>query len=104
VISTLTPMGQRLLQRRLTHTSTRIRELEEELRIVEDQKSQLVDDADELSLRALVSETPAAEFEYRQAKKHADVLVKRSVELREEILDLNKRMNELLDRMNGATQ
>lgn len=97
-------MGQRLLQRRLTHTSSRIRELEKELRIVEDQKSQLVDDADELSLRALVSETPAAEFEYHQAKKHADVLVKRCQELKDEIADLNQRMNVLLDRMNGANQ
>ena len=103
VISTITPMGQRLLQRRLTQTSARIRELQEELRIVEDQKCQLVDDADELSLRALVSETPAAEYEYRQAKKHADVLVRRHQEIKDEIADLNVRLNDLLDRMNGAS-
>lgn len=80
-----------------------MRELEEELRIVDDQKSQLVEDADELSLRALVSETPAAEYEYQQAKKHADVLVRRCVEIRSEISELNGRINELLDRMKGAS-
>ena len=96
-------MGQRLLQRRLAQTSARIRELEEELRIVEDQKSQLVDDADELSLRALVSETPAAEYEYRQAKKHADVLVMRHLDMKNELAELHQRVNDLLDRMNGAS-
>ena len=96
-------MGQRLLQRRLAQTSARIRELEEELRIVEDQKCQLVDDASELSLRALVSETPAAEYEDRQAKKHADVLVKRHLEMKNEIADLHQRLNDLLDRMKGAS-
>ena len=102
VIPTLTPMGQRLLQRRLTQTSSRIRELREELRVVEDQMDHLVDEADELSLRALVSETPAAEYEYRQAKKHADVIRRRHSELVKEIQELEHRINDLLDRMKGT--
>lgn len=97
-------MGQRLLQRRLASTSSRIRELEIELRVVEDQKAQLVDDADDLSLRALVSETPGAEFEYRQAKKHADVLVKRHSDIKNEIAELRQRLDQLLDRMKGASE
>ena len=99
VIHTLTPMGQRLLQRKLAQVSGRLRELREELRVVEDQKSQLVDDADELSLRALVSETPAADFEYRQAKKHADAIVRHHASVVKEIAELENRVNELLDRM-----
>jgi len=71
-------MGQRLVHRKLAQTSSRLRELQEELRVVEDQMSQLVDEADELSLRALVSETPSAEFEYREAKKHADAIIEAS--------------------------
>ena len=55
-------MGRRMLQRRMAAVSARIREVREELRIVDDQLSHLVDDADEKSLRALVSETPAAEL------------------------------------------
>jgi hypothetical protein len=92
-------MGQRLLQRKLTQASGRLRELREELRVVEDQKSQLVDEADELSLRALVSETPAAEFEYREAKKHADAIVRHHALVVAEIAELENRINELLDRM-----
>jgi predicted nucleic acid-binding Zn-ribbon protein len=94
-------MGQRLLQRRLTQTSSRLRELRDELRVVDDQMSHLVDEADELSLRALVSETPAAEYEYRQARKHADVIERRHRELVREIQELEQKMNDLLDRMKG---
>lgn len=99
VIHTLTPMGQRLLHRKLAQVSGRLRELREELLVIEDQKSQLVDEADELSLRALVSETPAADFEYRQAKKHADVIVRHHASVIAEIAELENRVNELLDRM-----
>jgi chromosome segregation ATPase len=99
VIHTLTPMGQRLLQRKLAQASGRLRELRNELRVVEDQKIQLVDEADELSLRALVAETPAAEFEYREAKKHADALVRHHARLVKEIHETEQRINDLLDRM-----
>ena len=95
-------MGHRLLQRRLTQTASRIRELREELRVVDDEMSHLVDEADELSLRALVAETPGAEYEYRQAKKHADVITRRHKELVAEISQLESRINDLLDRMKGT--
>ena len=102
VIHTLTPMGQRLLHRKLAQTSSRLRELHEELRVVKDQMSQLVDETDELSLRALVSETPAAEFEYREAKKHADAITRHHAKVVAEIAELEVRINDLLDRMKGS--
>jgi len=97
-------MGQRLLQRKLAQASGRLRELREELRVVEDQKIQLqkiqlVGLVDELSLRALVAETPAAEFEYREAKKHADALVRHHAQVSREIAEIEQRINDLLDRM-----
>ncbi|MSV36613.1 MAG: hypothetical protein F2916_01015 [Actinobacteria bacterium] len=92
-------MGHRLLQRRLTQVSARMRELSEELRVVQDQMTHIVDEADEKSLRALVSETPSAAFEYREAKKHADVIQRLHGQLTAELADLERRMNNLLDRM-----
>lgn len=92
-------MGKRLIQRRLAQASARIREIRAELRVVEDQLSHMADEAAELSLRALVSETPAAEFEYRDAKRHADVMEKRRDDLRAELAATENRVNELLDRM-----
>ena len=95
-------MGQRLLHRKLAQSSSRLRELQEELRVVKDQLSQLVDETDELSLRALVSETPAAEFEYREAKKHSDAITRHHDKVVAEIADLETRINDLLDRMKGS--
>ena len=99
VIHTLTPMGQRLLHRRLSSASARMKELRTELRVVEDQMIQLVDDADELSLRALVAETPAAAHEYREARKHADTIQRHHANLVQEISELEAKINDLLDRM-----
>ena len=92
-------MGQRLLQRRLSQTASRLKELRVELLVVTDQMSHMVDESSELSLRALVSETPSAEFEYREAKRHSDVIVRNHAQLVSEIADLERRMNDLLDRM-----
>ena len=95
-------MGQRLLHRRLSQASSRLKELSEELRVVEDQLSHLADEADDLSLRALVSETPAANFEYRDARKHADAMKRHRDDIVREMADLEVRINDYLDRMKEA--
>ena len=103
VIHTLSPMGQRLLQRKLHQTSSRLRELREELRIVEDQLSQLAADADEKALRALVAETPVTAFEHRDAQKHADAMQRHHDKVKASIIELEQKMDELLDRLNTGT-
>ena len=92
-----------MLQRRLAGVSARIREIQEELRIVDDQLSHLVDDADEKSLRALVAETPAAEFEHREARRHCEAMQRHRASLMSSLADLNAKMDELLDRMKEPT-
>ncbi len=92
-------MGQRTVQRKLAQTSARIREIREELRIVDEQLDVLADDADDKSLRALVSETPSAEHEYREAQRHADAMRRHRDQLTAELADLEVRINDLLDKM-----
>jgi len=99
VVHTLTPMGQRQLQRRLAQASSRLREIEEELRIVDDQLGFLVGDADEKSLRALVSETPGAQFEHHEARKHADAMSRHRDDLRITLAELGMKLDDLLDRL-----
>lgn len=84
--------------------SARVRELHEELRVVDDQLSHLIGEVDELSLRALVAETPVAEFEYREAKRHADAMQRHRDNLRAELGDTERRINELLDRVKELTR
>jgi hypothetical protein len=50
----------------------------------------------------MVSETPSASFEYREAKKHADAMMKHRDGLVAEIALLEQRMNEYLDRMKDS--
>lgn len=92
-------MGQRLLHRRLAQASSRLSELRTELLVVEDQMSHVVDDADDKAMRALVSETPAADFEYRDVKRHADAMLRAHQRIVNEIADLERKINDLLDRM-----
>lgn len=80
-----------------------MKELREELRVTEDQLSHLLEETEEKSLRALVAETPAAEFEHREAKKHSDAMAVHRERLRREITDTEARINELLDRMSEKT-
>ena len=77
--------------------------MREELRIVEDQLSQLAADADEKALRALVAETPYAAFEHRDAQKHADAMQAHYEKVKAAITELEKKMDELLDRLNTGT-
>ena len=69
-------MGTWLTERRLTQVAARLRSLREELAMIDEQIVQFADDADELSLRALVSETPQASHESNEARKHLDAMRK----------------------------
>ena len=92
-------MAQRLLHRRLAQAASRLQELRTELVIIEDQMSHVVDDADDKAMRALVSETPSADFEYRDAKRHADAMKRNHQKIVAEISELERKINDLLDRM-----
>jgi hypothetical protein len=76
-----------------------MKELKTELLVVKDQLDHLLDESHDKSLRALVSETPSADFECREAKKHCDVMQKHHDGIVAEIIQLELRINELLDRM-----
>ena len=92
-------MAKWLVERRLTGVSGRLRSLREELRIIEEQLLQLADEADDSRIRSLVSETPLADHEFREARRHADAMVDRRREVAETIGRLEQRQDELLDQL-----
>ena len=92
-------MSRSLLQRRLVDTVERIKKLRSELAVDEEQLAFLEDEADDARLRALVSETPLAAHEQREARRHADTLARHRDELRRAIDELLRERDELLDRM-----
>ena len=92
-------MHRSLVERRLAEVSGRLRALREELRVIDEQLVHLGDDADDARLRALVSETPLADREHREARRHADAMARRRAEVVESIAALEIRSDELLDRL-----
>ena len=56
--------------------------------MIDEQLVQFTDDADELSLRALVSETPQASHESNEARKHLDAMRKHRAHVTDEITEL----------------
>ena len=96
-------MGQRMVERRLRETGDRLRRLREELQIVDEQLRHLADEADDKGLRALVSETPGADSEYREARRHADAMRAHREQVAASIAELEARQDSVLDRLSGRS-
>ena len=94
-------MAQRLLKKKLADTSLRLRQLQEELKIAEEQLVHFSEEADEARLRSLVSETPLADQKHREANKHAESMRKHKNMLQTEIERVEALQDELLDQMDS---
>lgn len=89
----------RLIERRLVRGSLTLRQLREELRVVDEQLSMLTDDAYDKELRSLVAETPHAAFEHRDAQGHVNSLGRHRDHILREIAELELRQDSLLDKL-----
>jgi deoxyribodipyrimidine photolyase len=92
-------MPRSLLERRLTEVAQRLKQLRSELVVTDEQLNALADAADDARLRALVSETPLADQEHHEAQKHADAMQRHRAEVASTIDQLERRQDELLDRL-----
>ena len=92
-------MSKSLLQRRLVDVSERLRQVRAELAVSDEQAAFLQEEADDARMRALVSETPVADFESREAQRHAETLARYRESLRRSITELEQERDALLDRM-----
>lgn len=94
-------MSRSLLERRLTEVADRLRELRHELHVTDEQLAHLAEQADEARLRALVSETPIAGQEHREAQRHVEVMSRHRDDVRAEIDRLERTQDDLLDRLSA---
>ena len=94
----MTRMSRDRIERRLRSLGQQLSTLRADLRVCDDQLVQVTDEADESRLRALVSETPLAEREHREAQRHAQRLRRHRDELAERITRLETDQDVLLDR------
>jgi len=92
-------MSRSLIERRLTELGGRLKELRKELAIIDEQLAHLSGEADEAHLRALVSETPLADHEHREAQRHADAMARHRDDVMATIARLEADQDNLLDRL-----
>jgi chromosome segregation ATPase len=95
-------MTKGMLERRLRDVSAQLQGLRRELALTDEQLSQLSDEADDARLRSLVSETPIAEREHREAARHAEAMGRHRTDVQASIERLEQQQDELLDRLNEA--
>lgn len=95
-------MSRSSIERKLTNLSTELVSLRRELVVVDEQLQYLIDVAEDARLRSLVSETPLAASEHRDAARSV-VAVRRDREaLAKRMAKLESRQDALLDRLSQA--
>lgn len=92
-------MSKPLLERRLIDVSDRLKRLRAELAVADEQCAVLVGEAEDARLRSLVSETPLAQAEAHEMRRHADAQLRQRDALRRSIDELERDQDALLDRM-----
>jgi hypothetical protein len=95
-------MGSWLVERRLRKTSERLVSLREELRVIDEQRMYVDDEASDLELRALMSDAPFDHHEARGAGGHAEAMARNRAHVVKEIAELEARQDELLDKLTGS--
>ena len=90
-----------VIRRRITEVSRRLSRCRQELRVAEEQLGHFSDSEADAHLRSLVSETPLADREFRDAARHAEAMAGHRDRLRTEIAALENRLDELLDRLSS---
>ena len=92
-------MSRSLVERRLTVVAEQLKRLRRELAVADEQLTHFTEEADDARLRSLVSETPLAQQELREAQKHADAMRRHQVEVQGKIAQLEQTQDDLLDRL-----
>lgn len=95
-------MSRASIERRLTDITAELRVARDELKVLDEQLQHFTDEADEARLRSLVSETPLAESEHREAAKAVTAL-RRDREARlKRMAKLESKQDALLDQLTSV--
>lgn len=92
-------MSKALIERRLIEVGERLKQLRDDLRVADEQLAHFANEADDARLRSLVSETPLAGREHRDAARHAEAMQKHHDKLTAEITTLEAQQDHLLDEL-----
>jgi len=95
-------MSRASIERRLNDITAELRVARDELKVLDEQLQHFTDTADEARLRSLVSETPLAESEHREAARAVTAL-RRDREARlKRMAKLESKQDALLDQLTSV--
>ncbi len=92
-------MHQSVIERRLFEVSARLRRSRDELGVLDEQLSALSEAVDEAQVKALVSETPVAQRELHEARRHAQAMARGRTALVARMAELERAQDELLGKI-----
>ena len=92
-------MRRATIERRLSDAHQRLVRAREELAVVDEQLLVVDEEADDIRVRALVTDSPATAKEHAEARRHAAVMHETRDGLVKQIADLERRQAELLDQL-----
>lgn len=89
------------VERRLRLVGRRLASLRQELTIAEEQLAHFADLTDDSRIRAMVSETPLADEEHREAERTSSAMARHRSSLVDAISRLEAEQDELLDKLSA---
>lgn len=90
---------QQVVQRRLTEVHERLVKARQELAIVEEQLTVFDETADDARIRSLVSETPLANHEWNEARRHAEAMQRSRDMQKARVDELERAQDELAGKL-----
>lgn len=92
-------MERQSVEKRLSEVHERLVKARQELAIVEEQLLVFTETAEDARLRALVSETPLAEHEWQEARRHEEAMLRGRDAARGRVSELERAQDELLSKL-----
>ncbi|HEX7443172.1 MAG TPA: hypothetical protein VF320_04760 [Acidimicrobiales bacterium] len=92
-------MHRTIIERRLNDAHQRLVRARSELAVLDEQLVVVNEMADDTRLRALVAETPVAAKEHDEASRQASAMQRTRQALVEQIAELERRQDDLLERL-----
>ena len=92
-------MHRTIIERRLNDAHQRLVRARSELAVLDEQLVVVNEMADDTRLRALVAETPVAAKEHDEASRQASAMLRTREAIVEQIAELERRQNDLLERL-----
>ncbi|HEY5108072.1 MAG TPA: hypothetical protein VII96_00510 [Acidimicrobiales bacterium] len=92
-------MLRTIIERRLNDAHRRLMRARGELAILDEQIAVVNEMADDTRLRALVAETPVAAKEHDEVSRQASAMLRTRQALVEQIVELERRQDDLLERL-----